>query len=119
MDIHIFLRYFEKIFPIIFSGYPSSTYIELTIGSGNSYTAPANGWFWAHKSANGTGQDFAADVYDIEGVLKYQLSSHPNVSGYIANVLAPVLQGDVMLLTYSTLGTTYSTLRFIYAADNS
>lgn len=85
---------------------PSDTYTDLTLGaSGNTYTAPADGYYDLRKAGN-AGQF---------GLMGSTLETGASLgSDAILSLFLPVRKGDVMLLRYSLTGTTY-VFRFVYA----
>lgn len=90
-------------------GMPSSRYIDLTLGaSGSTYTAPANGWFWIKKAANGNNQFISLQTPKI------QLDSDTTSSGNYIGLAMPVSKGDVLTIYYNLGGST-AAFRFIYA----
>lgn len=96
---------------------PSDNYIDMAWGaSGTTYTAPANGWFYAILNKSGdTYRDIA--LYRGEGATGATAtigSSSNSVAGTYVNALLPVKKGDRVTLRYYTAGTT-QIFRFIYA----
>ncbi|MBR4983657.1 MAG: hypothetical protein IKY94_14025 [Lachnospiraceae bacterium] len=102
------LKRFDK-FEVSGWGMPSNKYITLTLGAnGSSYTAPANGWYYLKKQANGTNQSLSLQTP------KMQVDADATVSGHYVGLIMPVTKGDV-LSVYYTLGGSLSGFRFIYA----
>ena len=88
---------------------PSGTYKDLTLGaSGNSYTAPADGWVAINKFATSGGQWVSITSNNMGSQ-----SSVPAANGTGVCYL-PVKKGDVFKVTY-ILGGTTTYFRFIYA----
>lgn len=86
---------------------PSGTYKDLTLGaSGNSYTAPADGWVAVSKISSGN---------QYMSLFCNNLVDTVNVTvGAYGTVLLPVKKGDTFKVTY-TLGGATNYFRFIYA----
>ena len=84
---------------------PSNRYIDLTLGaSGSTYTAPANGWFRLIGPVGASG-------YVGNALVGIAASGTTN---YGLNITIPVKKGD----TVSTLYTSATTFRFVYAQGN-
>ena len=95
-------------------GMPSGRYIDLTFGSsGSTYTAPANGWFFAsgNWAPNGSLFNVTMDV----GAYGVQVPTGIGGPAFF-RVLCPVVKGAVMTMSY-TLATIVN-FRFIYAQGN-
>lgn len=93
-------------------GMPSSRYTDLTLlASGNTYTAPANGYYFLQK--NGNANQF------MEMTSSIKIRTHiPNYNGGNATIVLPVKKGTVVTISYDVSGsTTY--FRFIYADGDS
>lgn len=93
------------------AGMPSDQYIDLTVGaSGQTYTAPANGYFFASGNWASSGSLFQVTM-DVEnyGVQ----ASTGNLGPIFFRVLCPVLKGEVMTMNYTLA--TITVFRFIYA----
>lgn len=93
-------------------GMPSGKYIDLTLGaSGSTYTAPANGWFYARGVTIGSGQFMRLMNTKISGY-----SGEATVTNTVASrgcgCILPVMKGDIIRYDYNI---TESILRFIYA----
>ena len=89
---------------------PSGKYIDLTLGaSGQTYTAPANGWFWFSKIA-GTNLFGVGIENKRNGMI---IGSDAGAPGS-GNAVMPVLVGDNVVVRYSATGETLG-FRFIYA----
>lgn len=99
---------------------PSSRYDDLTLGaSDTTYTAPANGWFFIHKTGNSSGQYLAVINGTNSGNFsEYQSIGYDFFGGAQLTCLLPVKKGDKVLIGYSLGGTT-NTFRFIYAEGES
>lgn len=90
---------------------PSSTYVRLTLGaSGATYTAPADGYFYADGAgtANGdyrlTSDIMYKDVYTW-GVINFSM-------------LLPVIKGQVVTYTYSSTYNDNNNIYFFYAVGS-
>jgi len=96
-------------------GMPSGRYEALTLGnSGDSYTAPGNGYFYMYVPTGSSGNN---QLIYIENVGKPCVSTTaPGTLTGIACTL-PVLSGDTVKIYYVRQGTS-STLRFYYADGN-
>lgn len=91
-------------------GMPSGRYIDLTLGaSGQTYTAPANGWFCLLKIANDTQH---ITMLTKNGNFGFRNLCSTNSSTLIG--FCPVTKGDIMTLTYTASGATTS-FKFYYA----
>lgn len=90
---------------------PSGTYVDLTLGaSGETYTAPANGWFYISKLATANAQ-----WGEITNTTSGMSSSAPWIgNGGAYSGILPVLKNDVVQISY-TLAGTLRAFRFIYA----
>ena len=97
---------------------PSDKYIDLTLGaSGQTYTAPANGWFVFDKGSTAANQYAAlyntgksASVTTLKGVAQNVI---PITSSNLGLTM-PALKGDIVHLDYTLAGDTFA-WRFIYA----
>ena len=90
---------------------PSGRYIDLTLGaSGQTYTAPANGWFVLHKAANNVGQYVYMHTIGVDMGTCFNVSSGTDIPSYFL----PVKAGDIVEIDY-TLGGATKQFRFIYA----
>lgn len=88
---------------------PSEKYTTLSLGaSGNTYTAPADGYFALRKAA--TGAQYVTISNDTTGLS----ITHLLTSGSSDSIYLPVKSGDVVKISY-TLGGTTTWLRFYYA----
>ena len=93
-------------------GMPSSRYIDLTLGaSGSTYTAPANGWFYARGVTVGNGQFIRLINTKISG-FSGEATVTNTVAGRGCGCILPVMKGDIIKYDYNI---TASILRFIYA----
>jgi hypothetical protein len=89
---------------------PSDTYKDLTLGaSGNTYTAPADGWYVIAKTTSGSNPTYV-NASTNTGI---RFSNVSNNGGIIMYSL-PVKKGDVLTITYNATGAT-NCFRFIYA----
>lgn len=93
-------------------GMPSNKYVNLTLGaSGDSYTAPANGWL--HLRVNKSVAGFSA-FYSSSGL---SAESRTTVSGANCTVYIPCKKGDVVTCYYD--GTNVDIVfTFIYAVGD-
>ncbi len=90
-------------------GMPSWRYIDLTLGaSGTQYTAPANGWFYLKKQANGNNQNLSLQAGTM------QVDSYAPSSGSYCGLYMPVKKDTSCSVIYSLGGGTVA-FRFIYA----
>ena len=95
-------------------GMPSSKYTDITLlASGNTYTAPANGWFLLSKDTNAANQyielgDSSDSVAGIR-IRTYCPASSGRLLLYI-----PLGKGRKIYVTYNAGGTT-NLFKFIYA----
>ena len=97
------------------AGMPSNKYIDLTLGaSGSTYTAPANGWFYANAHCNSTGHQ-----NELTNTTKGMSTiSPPTTSSFSFNckIYIPVQKNDIVKYSYTQhLVDAYSNFRFIYA----
>ena len=91
-------------------GMPSSIFESWTLGSsGDTHTAPANGWVRISKTATNSAQYLSLNVI---GKLSGQLLSSSNDQRLVLYV--PVVKGDTVEVTYNVTGTTNS-FKFYYA----
>ena len=91
-------------------GMPSSKYEDWTLlASGQTYTAPANGWLTIRKS--GTSGQLIAMENTTGGRVSYMSCLSLEVD---CRVSCPAKKGDVIQVWYNTSGTTY-VFRFVYA----
>lgn len=89
---------------------PSNKYVDLTLGtSGQSYIAPANGYFFLNKF---TGTKTNSFVY--LRTAGYGVSSLPNNANLNNLLLLPCRKGDVVVVDYNINGDT-ANFKFIYA----
>lgn len=92
-------------------GFPSSNYVDLTLGATDStYTAPANGWYYICKASTGSNQ--SVSLKNKSNGLWSRLLSTAN--GNYITAFVPVKKGDIVELTYNAGGETIN-FRFIYA----
>ena len=90
---------------------PSSKYIDLTLGaSGQTYTAPANGWFFIGKDVTRNAEQYCSFVVNNDC---YQVSCSPT-GGNRCILIAPVQKGQEVAVYYTAAGAT-AYFRFIYA----
>lgn len=85
---------------------PSSKYIELTLNSGEMYTAPSDGYIWLQSGETANTQLFI-DVFDSNNNLLYGNGAIFNFGG----VFIPIAHNHKALIKY----TNKQFLRFIYA----
>lgn len=89
---------------------PSSQYVDLTLGaSGNTYTAPANGYYLVRF----VGLNPAGYVYGHNLTSEYELESRSTLNGTAVGVVIPALKNESVQFYYDAGGTI--TFRFIYA----
>ena len=94
---------------------PSNTYEDLTLlASGETYTAPADGYFYFDKSASANNQYCDTFIYDSNDNVVYRLTSVAPASGYKSRLLVSALKGQKVGFTYTVAGAT-NAFRFIYA----
>lgn len=92
-------------------GTPSATYDDLTLGaSGAEYTAPADGYFFFIKTANGANQ--SVKLSNTKNSMSSEMISVGNSNW--CRAWLPVSKGDSIAATYNTGGATQY-FRFIYA----
>ena len=90
---------------------PSGKYIDLTLGaSGQTYTAPANGYFTISKDFNASNQ-FVVLYNQANGLRTMQQPGAPSGN---ASCIMPAKKGQSVLCEYSLGGNT-SWFRFVYA----
>jgi len=88
---------------------PSSTYENLTLGSsGDTYTAPANGYYWLRKSTG------TSEYIIIETPSGLSSRGARPASSSDLDIYVPVKKADVITVSYTATGTT-KYFRFIYA----
>ena len=93
--------------------FPSSKYIDLTLGaSGSTYTAPANGWFVLNKTAGRSGEFIGMNT-DAEGNSGV-ISMSRALGAFPIQVSCPIAKGEKLLLMYSASGETMG-FYFVYA----
>lgn len=92
---------------------PSSTYENLTFGaSGDTYTAPANGWFLAERITTSSSSNYLNITNTTSGLgLQFPSISISN-AGVI--VYVPACKNDVIQIKYGS-NTKASYLKFIYS----
>lgn len=92
---------------------PSSKYINLTLGaSGDSYTAPADGFFTIAK-VTGTTSHTYCDLYNVTANLALR-SNNSGSSSTAHSIYIPVAKGDNVVVNYNATGNT-NRFRFVYA----
>lgn len=90
---------------------PSDSYDELTLGaSGDTYTAPADGWFTLNKLTNATNQ-YANLVNETNGL---NITNNQPASGSNVRICLQASKGQVVKCSYTAGGTTLW-FRFVYA----
>lgn len=90
---------------------PSDTYDELTLGaSGDTYTAPADGFFTLNKITNAAGQ-YANLVNETNGM---NVTNNQPASGSNIRICLQASKGQVVKCSYSAGGATVW-FRFVYA----
>lgn len=97
-------------------GMPSNKYVNLTLGaSGDSYTAPANGWFYLSKVAGSDWYFAQLSIVKDGATLFYVFVDAYRTSP--CTVIIPVKKGDNVVATYNATGVTQC-FRFIYAVGD-
>lgn len=98
---------------------PSSRYISLAWGaSGSTYTAPANGWFYARARSKGTTKITYITLFNETTLLTSSCPVYlPNTSSqYTVQTYIPVKKGQTVDLNYDLASTVdNNVIRFIYA----
>ena len=95
-------------------GMPSNSYDDLTLGaSGATYTAPADGYFFLHKSS-GTISSAYLVGYNADASDYYDIAWGPNFAADDLSLVIPVKKDDEIIIYYTANGTTKN-FRFIYA----
>ena len=98
---------------------PSSRYISLAWGAnGSTYTAPANGWFYARARSKGTTKTTYISLFNETTRLVSSGSVYlPNTSSqYTVQTYIPVKKGQTVDLNYDLASTVdNNVIRFIYA----
>lgn len=90
----------------------SNRYIDLTLGaSGESYTAPAEGWLVLNKLSSGTSYQFV-QFYNTKNADR-RIGAATTNNAYLCATM-PLAKGDRVLVEYSATGDT-KLFRFIYA----
>ena len=90
-------------------GMPSGTYDDLTLlASGNTYTAPATGWFVISKVSGASGKYIDLSCGNLS------IQSHSSGSGDYLVLYIPAKKGDVATVSYNVTGST-NYFRFVYA----
>lgn len=93
-------------------GMPSNRYTDLTLlASGNTYIAPANGYYFLQKNGN------ANQFMEMTSSIKIRTHT-PNYNGGNATIVLPVKKGTVVTISYDVSGSTIY-FRFIYADGDS
>ena len=93
---------------------PSNTYEDLTLlASGESYTAPANGYFEFAKASNSTNQYYS--IYNNANGM--QVANNTPASGQTPYIFFYCKKGDVINIAYNLGGTT-ARFRFVYAVGS-
>ena len=97
-------------------GMPGDRYIDLTLlASGNSYTAPANGWFSVGKTSSATGQYINIYIRS-NGVSIGGYGLNSSASGQTSRISLPCVKGNEIQITYNMAGSSqYDYFRFVYA----
>ena len=94
-------------------GLPSSRFTDLTLGaSGNSYTAPADGWFSLFGIVSGL--DYSVRMVNMVSGLSSALS-RGNVSGAGAATSIPCTKGDSIHIYYDAFSSTL--FRFVFSKE--
>lgn len=91
------------------SAMPSDTYTALSVGgSGTTYTAPKNGYFWAY--GNSTDPNAFLQLNAQVGMRCFV-----TITAYLMDVFIPVKKNDVATLFYQNIATANITLKFVEA----
>lgn len=94
-------------------GMPSDRYTNITLlASGNTYTAPANGWFSLDGTVSNSSNNFINLIYDGTDTLGVRNTSCVNSTNAIG-VITPARKGDKVRAYYTNV--TNIRFRFIYA----
>jgi len=94
---------------------PSSSYVDLTLGaSGDSYTAPANGWVVHGFVSSGAGQHNNLGIKNNGSDYMFVTAGPATASYQNLWTVLPVKKGDVFYLYYGTFSSVIA-FRFIYA----
>lgn len=91
---------------------PSSNFIELTLGaSGNTYVAPANGYFVIDKQvvAAGSGQIWISGNYFFDG------RSCSSGLAYIQFTTPACKKGDDIIIYHYNINVNTGSFKFVYA----
>lgn len=92
-------------------GMPSDRYIDLTLlASGQSYTAPANGWVVLAKTANS--DKGWVDISTSSGTVKFNIATF---SGFEIAFTIPVHKSESFVVNYDGMRVETNRFRFIYA----
>ena len=95
-------------------GMPSSSYDDLTLGAdGANYTAPADGYFFLHKSSGTVASAYLVGTNNSAGGF-YDIVWGPNFAADDLSLIVPAKSGDSVTIGYTANGTTKQ-FRFIYA----
>lgn len=98
---------------------PSSRYIDLTLGvSGATYTAPANGWFYARARSKGTTKTTTITLFNKTAFFGSTCSTYLSNTTMQLTVQTyiPVKKGQTVDLYYDLASTVdNNVIRFIYA----
>lgn len=91
---------------------PSNTYEDLTLlASGNSYTAPANGYFWLRKTIKST------EYISLEGASGITSRYVRPAATSDCDIWIPAKKNETVYLWYTATGAT-KYFRFIYAVGS-
>jgi hypothetical protein len=89
---------------------PSDKYIDLTLGSsGDTYTAPANGWVLLRKGATSQAQY----IFLVNDITRFGVDNS-FYGAYTKSITIPVNRGEQFVASYNATGTT-EYFRFYYA----
>lgn len=83
--------------------------------SQSSYTAPANGFYYARGQSTADRQPFNVSVSSPNNTFLYMLTSQPNSTGYNAEILCPIKKGNIAVVSGNVNKTS---VQFIYAEGN-
>ena len=96
-------------------GFPSAELDNLTLPtSGQTYTAPADGWLCLGKRSTAPGQYIALIAYDSTYTTEIFRDVKTPMGAADENVMLPVSKGMVVRVSYSADGTT-NFFKFVYA----
>lgn len=99
-------------------GICSNRYDDLTLlASGETYTAPANGYFYFDKTSSGSNQYVDAFVYDKNDTFLYHLTQVAPTNVFKGRMLIEILKEYKVKFSYNLAGTT-NYFRFFYSVGS-